>query len=165
MNNPKRTVAATVAFILAVVGIIAAFGLSGCTERGQVSYNLSQDADNFNVRRRVTVINMRSDKVLLQMEGCLSIKTDPDTNELNVIAELPNGEYQKHFIYLNDWTMCSILVAVPDFELLCAADDDDLTGVHIAAAERSAPESWCHVASKVECPASCRALRSTSPCL
>lgn len=108
MNNPKRTVAATVAFILAVVGIIAAFGLSGCTERGQVSYNLSQDADNFNVRRRVTVINMRSDKVLLQMEGCLSIKTDPDTNELNVIAELPNGEYQKHFIYLNDWTMYTV---------------------------------------------------------
>lgn len=58
MNNPKRTVAVTVAFILAVVGIIATFGLSGCTERGQVSYNLSQDADNFNVRRRVTVINI-----------------------------------------------------------------------------------------------------------
>ena len=31
MNNPKRTVAATVAFILAVVGIIATLGLSGCT--------------------------------------------------------------------------------------------------------------------------------------
>lgn len=42
------------------------------------------------------------------MEGCLSIKTDPDTNELNVIAELPNGEYQKHFIYLNDWTMYTV---------------------------------------------------------
>lgn len=108
MNNTKRRVAATVAFILAVVGIIATLGLSGCTERAQVSHNLSQDADNFNVRRRVTVINMRSDKVLLQMEGCLSIKTDPETNELNVIAELPDGEYQKHFIYLNDWTMYTV---------------------------------------------------------
>lgn len=108
MNNTKRSVAATVAFILAVVGIIAALGLSGCTERSQVSYNLSQDADNFNVRRRVTVINIRSDKVLLQMEGCLSIETDTETNELSVIAELPNGKYQKHFIYLNEWTMYTV---------------------------------------------------------
>lgn len=46
--------------------------------------------------------------LLLQMEGCLSIKTDPDTNELNVIAELPNGKYQKHFIYLNEWTMYTV---------------------------------------------------------
>lgn len=108
MDNTKRSVAATVAFILAVVGIIATLGLSGCTERSQVSHNLSQDADNFNVRRRVTVINMRSDKVLLQMEGCLSIQTDTDTNELSVIAELPNGKYQKHFIYLNEWTMYTV---------------------------------------------------------
>lgn len=108
MGNSKRALAATVAFILAVVCIIATLGLSGCTERAQVSHNLSQDADNFNVRRRVTVINMRSDKVLLQMEGCLSIKTYTETNELNVIAELPDGEYQKHFIYLNDWTMYTV---------------------------------------------------------
>ena len=108
MNNTKRRVAATVAFILAVVGIIATRGLSGCTERALVSHNLSQDADNFNVRRRVTVINMRSDKGLLQMEGCLSIRTDTETNELNVIAELPNGKYQKHFIYLNEWTMYTV---------------------------------------------------------
>lgn len=107
MNNQKRMVAATVAFILAVVGITATLGLSGCTERNQVSYNISQDADNFNVRRRVTVINMRSDKVLLQMEGCLSIHTD-ENDELEVIAELPNGKYQKHFIYLNDWTMYTV---------------------------------------------------------
>lgn len=107
MNNQKRMLAATVAFILAVVGIIATLGLSGCTERNQVSYNISQDADNFNVRRRVTVINMRSDKVLLQMEGCLSIHTD-ENDELEVIAELPNGKYQKHFIYLNDLTMYTV---------------------------------------------------------
>lgn len=108
MNITKRRVAFIAALIVSALAIVTVCGLSGCTERGQVSYNLSQDADNFNVRRRVTVINMRSDKVLLQMEGCLSIKTDPETNELNIIAELPNGEYQKHFIYLNDWTMYTV---------------------------------------------------------
>lgn len=108
MNITRRKVAFVAALIVSVLAIVAVCGLTGYTERGQVSYNLSQDADNFNVRRRVTVINMRSDKVLLQMEGCLSIKTDPETNELNIIAELPDGEYQKHFIYLNDWTMYTV---------------------------------------------------------
>ena len=86
MNITKRRVAFIAALIVSALAIVTVCGLSGCTERGQVSYNLSQDADNFNVRRRVTVINMRSDKVLLQMEGCLSIKTDTETNELSVIA-------------------------------------------------------------------------------
>lgn len=108
MNITRRKVAFVAALVVSVLATVMVCGLSRCTERGQVSYNLSQDADNFNVRRRVTVINMRSDKVLLQMEGCLSIKTDPETNELNIIAELPNGKYQKHFIYLNDWTMYTV---------------------------------------------------------
>lgn len=75
---------------------------------GTKTFEIRKNDRNFNVRRRVTVINMRSDKVLLQMEGCLSIKTDTDTNELSVIAELPNGKYQKHFIYLNEWTMYTV---------------------------------------------------------
>ena len=69
---------------------------------------MSQDANNFNIRRRITVFNMRSDKVLLQMEGCFAIETDKDAGELDVICELPDGTYQKHFIYLNDWTMYTV---------------------------------------------------------
>lgn len=107
MNITRRKVAFVAALVVSVLAIVMVCGLSGCTERNQVSYNISQDADNFNVRRRVTVINMRSDKVLLQMEGCLSIHTD-ENDELEVIAELPNGKYQKHFIYLNDWTMYTV---------------------------------------------------------
>lgn len=107
MNITKRRVAFVAALVVSVLAIVTVCGLAGCTERNQVSYNISQDADNFNVRRRVTVINMRSDKVLLQMEGCLSIHTD-ENDELEVITELPNGKYQKHFIYLNDWTMYTV---------------------------------------------------------
>ena len=35
----------------------------GCeTEANKVSYNVSQEAENFNVIRRLTIINERSDK-------------------------------------------------------------------------------------------------------
>lgn len=83
-------------------------GLTGCTEKDKVSWNVSQEADNFNAVRRLTVINTLSDKVLLQMTGTFAIQTDPGTNELQVICELENGEYQKHFVYLNQFTTYTV---------------------------------------------------------
>lgn len=72
-----------------------------------MSYNISKEADNFNVSRRLTVFNMRSDTVIMQMTGCFALENDSD-NELVVICELPDGSYQKHFVYLNDWTMYTV---------------------------------------------------------
>lgn len=83
-------------------------GLTGCTEKDKVSWNVSQDADNFNAVRRLTVINTLSDKVLLQMTGTFAIQTDRETNELQVICELDDGTYQKHFIYLNEFTTYTV---------------------------------------------------------
>ncbi len=97
-----------VACALAVAMAASTIGLTGCTEKDKVSWNVSQEADNFNAVRRLTVINTLSDKVLLQMTGTFAIQTDPDTNELQVIYELENGEYQKHFVYLNQFTTYTV---------------------------------------------------------
>lgn len=76
---------------------------TGCTQADKVRYNITEDADSFNVTRRITVFNTRTDKVLMQMTGVMSIKTDSDTKELNVLVK--DGEtYYKHLIYLNDDT-------------------------------------------------------------
>ncbi len=90
--------------IVAIALMIAIMGTTmvGCSESEKVSWNVSKEADNFNVVRRLTVINIRSDKPLLQMTGTFSIKNDSD-GDLNVICELPNGTYQKHFVHLNQW--------------------------------------------------------------
>ena len=63
-------------------------GLTGCAEKDKVSWNVSQEADDFNAVRRLTVTNTLSDKVLLQVTGTFAVQTDPDTNELQVICEL-----------------------------------------------------------------------------
>lgn len=97
-----------VACALAVAMAASTIGLTGCTEKDKVSWNVSQEADNFNAVRRLTVINTLSDKVLLQMTGTFAIQTDLDTNELQVICELENGEYQKHFVYLNQFTTYTV---------------------------------------------------------
>ena len=75
----------------------------GCqTESQRVSYNLSQEADNFNVIRQLTVINCIEGDVLFQMTGKMSITADAADNQLEVIVEDENGYYQKHFVGLSD---------------------------------------------------------------
>ena len=78
--------------------------LVGCTEVGKVSYNIGIEADNFNVVRRLTVINARTDTVLPQLTGTFALDNN-ENNELEVICELADGKYQKHFVYLNEYTL------------------------------------------------------------
>lgn len=93
---------------IAVIVALSILGcsLTGCRESDKVSHNIALEADNFNVRRRVTVINCRSDEVLLQCEGCMSISDNKD--RLDIIVELPDGSYQKHIVKLNEWTCWTV---------------------------------------------------------
>lgn len=77
--------------------------LCGCTEADKVSHNISQEADNFNVTRRLAVINARTDKPLFELVGRFSISNNME-NELEITVEVAKGRYKKHMVYLNDWT-------------------------------------------------------------
>ena len=89
--------------ILALLSVLlTATVLTGCgTEAQRVSYNLSQQADNFNVVRQLTVINCIEGDVLFQMTGKMSITADTADNQLEIIVE-DNGTYVKHFVGLSD---------------------------------------------------------------
>lgn len=92
--------------IIALVAIMAMLcALSGCQRQAsRVSYNLSLEADNFNVTRQLTVINTRAEdgnaSILFQMTGNFSIEKETD-GDLAVIGENPGGVYYKHFVYLS----------------------------------------------------------------
>ena len=89
--------------ILALLSVLLTVTvLTGCgTEAQRVSYNLSQQADNFNVVRQLTVINCIEGDVLFQMTGKMSITADTADNQLEIIVE-DNGTYVKHFVGLSD---------------------------------------------------------------
>ncbi|EGO6010541.1 hypothetical protein ACX35A_001807 [Enterococcus faecalis] len=78
--------------------------LSACTEADKVSYNVSQEADNFNVVRRVAVINTCTDKVEFEVIGNISVDTS-DENKLVIIAETGKDTYKKHLVNMTDWNM------------------------------------------------------------
>lgn len=89
----------------ASAAVFCLLAMTGCTESDKVSYNVSKEADNFNVIRRLTVINARSDKPVFELIGAFSIEVDNEDNQLEIICETGENEYKKHFVSLNEWTI------------------------------------------------------------
>ncbi len=90
-------------FVFTMIMVVVLMLFTGCqTEANRVSYNLSQQADNFNDVRQITVINCLQGDVLFQMTGKISITADTADNQLEVIVEDEYGNYKKHFIGLSD---------------------------------------------------------------
>lgn len=105
----KKNLIRTITLCVMVISMLILLAIitmttAGCTEASRVGHNISNEADNFNVTRRLSVINMRSDKPLFELIGNFSI-SNSGYNELEVIVEVQKGVYKKHYIYLNDWTM------------------------------------------------------------
>ena len=88
--------------------------LVGCSEADKVNYNMNKQADYFECERRVTVYNARTDNVVLECEGYLSISNN-ENDELVVTIKTGPNSYKKNYIYLNDYTLYVV---------------EDITGTH-----------------------------------
>lgn len=85
-----------------LIGLSACF-LSGCeTEVTRVKYNIEQEADNFNVVRRLAVINTIDGTPIFEMVGNMSVEYSENGRKLTAYVEVEKGHYKKHIIGLND---------------------------------------------------------------
>lgn len=115
-----------------LVMMCAVGALTGCTAADDVNHNLSQAADNFEVVRKITVYNARTDMIIMEMEGLMSLSNN-STSELVVTCKTGADEYKKNYVYLNDYVIYVVeditgtvtdpyhykihfYTAVPDFE-------------------------------------------------
>lgn len=101
-----------IGLILSLVSVMLL--LAACSEADKVDSNLSKQADYFECERRITVYNARTDKVILEAEGYMSISNNSD-NELVVMVKTGPATYKKNYIYLNDYTLYVV---------------EDITGTH-----------------------------------
>lgn len=88
--------------------------LCGCSEAAKVNRNISKQADYFESERKITVYNARTDKIILEVEGYMSISNN-SSNELVVTVKTGPETYKKNYVYLNDYTMYVV---------------EDITGTH-----------------------------------
>lgn len=103
MKNKKQ-------IIVIILLLMPLLLLTGCTESDAdvASYNVSKEADQFRVKRRIVFVNLRSDTYLYSITGNCSIETDKTDNQLEVICKVADDKYQKHFLYLSKETTYTV---------------------------------------------------------
>jgi len=89
--------------LIAVLLCMMVFVLSSCRQADTVRYNLKREADDFNVRRRITVLNTRTDTPMMQITGLISIDTDKD-GDLNITIEKAPNEFVLNYAHLSQDT-------------------------------------------------------------
>lgn len=90
---------------LVMVMILVITCMTGCTTAAMnVNHNLSQAADNFECLRKITVYNARTDLIVMEMEGYMSL-SNTSTSELVVTCKTGANEYKKNYIYLNEYVI------------------------------------------------------------
>ena len=93
--------------ISTVLGASALIGLSACSQADKVSQNVSNDADNFKVERRVVIINTRTDKIEFVAKGLISVNTE-DSKKLVILAKVGKSQYKKDIINLTNNNMYTV---------------------------------------------------------
>ena len=86
----------------------------GCSEADKANYNISKQADYFESERKLTVYNARTDTIILETEGYMSISNN-DNGELVCTVKTGKNTYKKNYVYLNENTMYVV---------------EDITGTH-----------------------------------
>lgn len=82
--------------------MVVVLSLVGCASDADIaSHNLSKDADNFKVLRRIVFYNGITDSYILSLEGYCSLGNFDDAGELTVTCKSEDG-YKKHFLGLSD---------------------------------------------------------------
>lgn len=87
-----------------LIAVIAIFCFASCTAADNVNHNLSQAADNFQVARKITVYNARTDLIVMEMEGYMSIGNS-SYDELVVTCMVGPNSYKKNYVYLNEYVI------------------------------------------------------------
>lgn len=101
----KRIIALTLAIIVAIC-LVGGFALTltSCDASSTVNHNLTEAANNFECLRRITVYNARTDLIILEMEGYMSISNNSHS-ELVVTCMTGPNKYKKNYVYLNEYVI------------------------------------------------------------
>lgn len=118
--------------------LLSLLTLTGCREADRASYNLSREADAFNVVRQLTVINCIQNDVLFQMTGRISIHEDTTDNQLEITVKNEDGSYSKHFVGLSD----NVTYVVEDL------DKNNINGYAYSLIFN--PKMWCPAYGKID---------------
>lgn len=80
-----------------VMMLVVLLMLSGCSQADNATVQLKNDADEFRVVRRITVINLRTDSVLYEIEGRISYTVESD-GDFSIVAKTGEDTFKRDTI-------------------------------------------------------------------
>lgn len=96
----KKTVTALTTALALLLG---AGSLTACTSDADVvSENISKDADNFKINRRIVFYNGITGDYILVVEGFCSLGNNDPAGKLSVTCKTGKDSYKKHTLGLSD---------------------------------------------------------------
>lgn len=88
--------------LILVLVFVPVFALAGCSQADTITNNIQKEADKFNVYRKMTFVNLYSDKVLYSVEGYFSLQTTYDNTyqgqqEIGIVVKVGENQYEMHY--------------------------------------------------------------------
>lgn len=107
----KKKVMSFIALVMIVIVIMCT--LSGCAQADTMKHNIQQDADKFNVYRRMTFVNLYTGELLYSAEGYFSIQTTYSNNyqgqqEIGLVFQVGKNEYKMDYFSI-DSNVCYVI--------------------------------------------------------
>lgn len=97
-----------------ITAIAACLLLAGCaaeaTDSEVVDHNLTEAAENFEIQRRIVVINGITDKIVMQVEGRCNV--EPGENKIWFTCKVADGEGADSYIRNQVYTGDNVIVSV-----------------------------------------------------
>ena len=88
--------------IITALVLLTSFGIVSCSDADTVSYNISKEADYFNVNRRVVFYNGITGEYMLTVEGRCSLGNQDSAWQLSITCKTGEDSYKKHYLWLSD---------------------------------------------------------------
>jgi len=86
-----------------ITACVSALFLAACSNDADVaSRNLSTDADNFKINRRIVFYNGITGDYMLTIEGLCSKDNSSTDRKLAIVCKTGPNAYKKHFLGLSD---------------------------------------------------------------
>lgn len=101
MSKKKFLLSIAIVLMLVILSICAVI-FTGCSQADTVTHNIQQEADKFNVYRRMTFVNLYSNELLYSAEGYFSIQTTYDNayqgqQEIGIVFKVGANQYKMDY--------------------------------------------------------------------
>jgi hypothetical protein len=98
-----RWIVTTIIVVIVTVIFVLSAAMTGCSAAQRKSAEISREADNFETPRKLTIINTRTDKIILEFTGTFSVQSSDGS--IDILCAIGDDRYEKHFFTLNEWTI------------------------------------------------------------